>query len=141
MQDVHITITALKHIEESELDFVLHDEFGFTSKHSDEDFEFHTIEKNSSKLRTSDDLKIETLENLIEDFKRLGATHIRILTHEDHYGYEFEAMKIELSTPEEIEKYENNRESTRLYYKEVEALQKKFYADRSELSKKHNPIY
>jgi hypothetical protein len=140
MQDVHVTITALKYIEKSELDFVLHDEFGFTSKHSDEDFEFHTIEKNPPSL-VADELKIETLENLIEDFKRLGATHIRILTHEDHHGYEFEALKIELSTPQEIEKYENNMESTRQYYKEVEALQKKFYADRSELSKKHNPIY
>jgi peroxiredoxin family protein len=140
MQDVHVTITALKHIEKSELDFVLHGEFGFTSEHSDSDYEFHTIEKNSPSL-VADELKIETLENLIEDFKRLGATHIRILTHEDHHGYEFEALKLELSTPEEIKKYKKYYDSIRQYHREVEALQRKFYADRSELSKKLNPIY
>jgi len=140
MQDVYITVTSLHHTEESELDFALHSEFGFTSEHSDNDYEFHTIEKNSPSL-VADELKIETLENLIEDFKKRGATHIRILTHEDHHGYEFEAVKIELSTPEEIEKYQNDMESTGQYYREVAALQNKFYAEKSELSKKHNPIY
>lgn len=140
MQDVHITITSLKSVEESELDFELHGEFGYTLKHSDEDFEFYIIPKNPPKLLT-DELKIETLENLIQDFKGLGATHIRIVDHCNHHGYLFEALKIELSTPEEAEKYQKDLESTEQYYKEKEQLKKKFTEEVSKLGEKYTIIY
>lgn len=121
----YISNTLLKNEELTELDFELGDEFNH-----DYDGDGWLIEMDgNSKCKdkwyvNTTSVKIENLLELINKFKKLGATHIKMNHHGDHHGYEFSAMEVKLATEGQIEKYEAYQKLRKKKQKQIDKLRK-----------------
>ncbi len=89
----------------SEIDFTFYNAFSF-------DYETHndlvTIDTNKeSGYIDAHPVLIDSLIEVLNDLKSKGANYAKLEYHSDHIGYEISGYNIRLSTPEEIEAYEN----------------------------------
>lgn len=109
VKKVYVSKSCVGNIEETELDFVLDEEFNAF----DEDDERCLIEINRAPLPKVDTepINIDTLMNDLEQLKSKGATHVQMFYHTDHLGYEISGIKIELADEELIERYEAHQAS------------------------------
>lgn len=86
-------------LSSSEIDFVLYDElYGKAWSDEDyEDFDFGDFKvKDESKCPWAGNSYPTNLDKLIKDLKDMksrGCTHIEIMYHEDHIGYEISGLK------------------------------------------------
>jgi len=65
----------------------------------------------------TESIKIEDFISLLEEFKKMGATHTEIMHHVDHRGFVFNPLEIKVATKKElkeIEKVEKETEKKRL---------------------------
>lgn len=107
--NIYAKRTLVYENEISEIDFKLHEEFGFDyEKH--EDF---LIEGASTGYADAYPIKIEEIIKELENMQKAGATHVEIGYHCDHIGYIFEGYKIEQMSTDDVFQYE---EKERLKY-------------------------
>lgn len=112
---IYVRKDLVSNKELSELDFDLYDEFNVDTDNEDELIIIDSIRSESVRKRyqyyvDTTPLKITDLEKLITNFKKKGATHIAMIHHSDHHGYEFSGFNIELTDNELISKYEAEME-------------------------------
>ena len=99
-QNIYITKTLVANDNQSELDFVLQDEFNFSYDTHEQLVE---IEKGKSYSAHSTPIKIDDMIKILQGLKDRGATHVQIEDHCDHIGYDISGFEIRLSTQEEID--------------------------------------
>lgn len=101
-ENIYITKEVIDDVEHSELDFILHGEFGFDyDTHSD----FVELLKGNPDVR-NEPINIDTLLESLQGLKEKGSTHVSLGYHCDHMGYEMTGYKIYLSTEDQINAYE-----------------------------------
>lgn len=103
MEKVYITKTLIKNDNQSELDFVLQDEFGFDYENNSD---LVQIEKTSNYYADAEPIRIDEMIEILNNLKKSGSTHVQIESHGDHHGYDISGFEIRLSTEEEINEYE-----------------------------------
>lgn len=127
VKDIYIRKDLVAHKELSELDFELHDKFGFDY----EEGEITIIDSiKSDEVRAkvkygyvdTTPLSIATLEKLLTKFKSKGATHIQMAHHGDHHGYMFSGFNIEVADGDLIKSYQEEIEKKKQLYKERKKL-------------------
>lgn len=125
-KNIYIRKDLVGNAELSEMDFELYDEFNYDYENQ----EIHVIQSIKNKAlrnRTkyfvdNTPINIGKLEKLLNGLKKKGATHIAMLHHPDHHGYEFSGFNIELADDELINKYKSEislKEKLDKEYKEV----------------------
>lgn len=105
-QNIYVTKTLIGNDNQSELDFVLYDDFGFSYDTNDQ---FVEIEKVKGYYADATPIKIDDMIKILQYLKDKGATHVQIEDHCDHQGYDISGFEIRLSTTDEVEDYENKR--------------------------------
>lgn len=105
-QNIYVTKTLIGNDNQSELDFVLYDDFGFSYDTHDE---FVEIQKGKGYYADSTPIKIDDMIKILQSLKEKGATHVQIEDHCDHQGYDISGFEIRLSNQEEVHEYENMR--------------------------------
>jgi hypothetical protein len=121
MKNVYVTKTLIGNDNQSELDFVLYDEFGFS--YNDISDRFVEIEKVKGYYANSTPIKIDDMISILQSLKQKGSTHVQIEDHCDHHGYDISGFEIRLSTNEEIEDYESKRKIEREKNEKIKLLQ------------------
>lgn len=58
-------------------------------------------------------LHIETVQELLDEFKKKGATHIEFLTDPDSEGYQVYGVKIQVGTPEQQQEFAETQKEQR----------------------------
>jgi hypothetical protein len=102
---VYILKEHVGDIEHSELDFELHNKFGFDYEtHSD----FVELEKGRGRV-DNEPIDIDLLIKSINDLKSRGATHVSLDYHIDHLGYVISGYLISRPDDSFIEVYEENQ--------------------------------
>lgn len=101
-ENIYITKEVIGDVDHSELDFILHSEFGFDYETYDDLVE---IEVGNGDVR-NEPINIDTLIETLQELKQKGSTHVALHYHIDHIGYEMTGYKIYLSTEEQINTYE-----------------------------------
>jgi hypothetical protein len=110
MDKVFITKTLIKNDNQSELDFVLQNEFDFDYDKNSDFVEILT--KNFRAYHADGDpIRIDDMIKVLQNLKDSGSTHVQIETHHDHHGYDISGFEIRLSTQEEIDKFNSEMES------------------------------
>lgn len=120
MSKVYITKKHIKNSNQSELDFELHEEFGFNYENYDEFVEI-------TKGRGSADsypIRIDKMIEILQSLKSDGCSHVEIEYHYDHIGYDISGSKIEKSSSEDIESYEEKIAEKFIKNKKIADLQK-----------------
>ena len=67
-------------------------------------------------------LKLSDLDKIVKKLKKKGATHVQMIHHGDHHGYEFSGFKIGLADDELIAKYDAESLKRDKLYKEYNKL-------------------
>jgi len=114
MKKVYVTKTHVDDFSVDELDFVLHDEFGFDYEVHDD---FEVIRKGDGR-NEGFPIKIDTMIEKLNKLKTDGATHVELDYHCDHIGYDVSVFEIRKSTEEEICEFDKE------YLKEKEKQEK-----------------
>lgn len=124
-KNTYVTKTLIENDGLSELDFELARHF----KH-DYDGDGWVVEIDG-KPKCNDNwytdttaIHVDDLLNLVKKFKKKGATHIQMEHHVDHIGYDFSALSIKLSTPQEIMAHKVHEEVRSMKLKKIKKLQK-----------------
>ena len=107
-QNIYVTKTLIDNDNQSELDFVLYDDFGFSY---DTHEQFNEIEKGKGYYADATPIKIDDMIKILQGLKERGATHVQIEDHCDHQGYDISGFEIRLSTQEEIDEYDSKRKA------------------------------
>lgn len=115
-----ILIKYLPDVETEEQDLVLYNQF-FTEEEMDNDWPSFIYENDGSRWGEGDPIKIEDLQNHLEEIKNSGASHVEIMHHEDHHCYIFTPSFIRKATEEEI-KAEEDRVKEGLKMKRLERI-------------------
>jgi hypothetical protein len=102
-EKMYITKEVINDVEHSELDFILHSEFGFDyDTHSD----FIELLKGNGDV-TNEPISIDLMVKTLQELKEQGSTHVSLDYHCDHIGYEMTGYKIYHSTADQIKAYED----------------------------------
>ena len=120
-QNIYVTKTLIGNDNQSELDFVLYDDFGFSYDTHDQ---FNEIEKCKGYYADATPIKIDDMIKILQSLKEKGATHVQLEDHCDHHGYDISSFEIRLSTQEEIDEYESKRKAEMEKRQRVLELQK-----------------
>lgn len=99
MEKVFITKKHIADNDFSEIDFDLHEEFGFSY---DEHEEFVEIQSGRAGGADAYPIKIDRMIEALEALKEKGATHVELDYHCDHIGYEVSGYRIEPATHDQI---------------------------------------
>ena len=102
-ENFYITKEVIKDIEHSEIDYLIHEEFGYDYENDQELVEIEIGNGEVTNAPISIDLMIKTFQEL----KDQGATHVSLDYHCDHIGYEMTGYKIYHSTEDQIKAYED----------------------------------
>jgi len=102
-ENFYITKEVIKDIEHSEIDYLIHEEFGYDYENDQELVEIEIGNGEVTNAPISIDLMIKTFQEL----KEQGATHVSLDYHCDHIGYEMTGYKIYHSTEDQIKAYED----------------------------------
>jgi hypothetical protein len=102
-ENFYITKEVIKDIEHSEIDYLIHEEFGYDYENDQELVEIKIGNGEVTNAPISIDLMIKTFQEL----KEQGATHVSLDYHCDHIGYEMTGYKIYHSTEDQIKAYED----------------------------------
>jgi hypothetical protein len=96
MKKILIKTYVCNEIEISELDLQIYDTLKF-QQHKDK-LEYIKINPNGKNSYEGESTPIEfsLLEKELDKLKRLGATHVEIVYHEDHFGYILNGVKFEI---------------------------------------------
>jgi hypothetical protein len=122
MDKVFITKTLIKNDNQSELDFILQDEFNFDY---DRNSEFVEIKKNlETYYADAEPIRIDDMIKVLQNLKDSGSTHVQIETHHDHHGYDISGFEIRLSTQEEIDEFNSEIEARNNKMNKILELQK-----------------
>lgn len=121
MDNVYINKNHIENMSISELNFDLHDEFGF--EYDDKgDNQFVEIQ-NKRYYTEADPIHIDKLIEKLQKLKKNGATHVEIESNCDHHGYDISSYKIELSTEEDIKNYIEQKNKELEKRKKIQELQ------------------
>ena len=119
---IYITKEVIVNVEHSELDFILHSDFGFDYEtHSD----FVELLKGNPDV-TNEPIKIDRLIESLQELKEKGSTHVALNYHTDHIGYEMTGYKIYLATEEQIKDYEEKEKVLREKQNKLNALREEY---------------
>jgi hypothetical protein len=102
-ENFYITKEVIKDIEHSEIDYLIHEEFGYDYENDQELVEIEIGNGEVTNAPISIDLMIKTFQEL----KEKGSTHVSLDYHCDHIGYEMTGYKIYHSTEDQIKAYED----------------------------------
>jgi hypothetical protein len=95
----HVIIDCVCEKSLTELDFVLHDEIEF-------DYEKHElVEVELRKPQWEPDgdfISMQTLREIMRDFKECEATHVKLEAHPDHHGYQIAAYIVRPATSDDL---------------------------------------
>jgi hypothetical protein len=105
-QNIYVTKTLIGNDNQSELDFVLYDDFGFSYDTHDK---FVEIQKGKGYYADATPIKIDDMIKILQSLKEKGATHVQLEDHCDHQGYDISGFEIRLSNHDEIVEYEAMR--------------------------------
>jgi hypothetical protein len=94
----------------SEIDFDLHEEFGF-----DHDVHDGFVEIGDGKRGSADayPIKIDRMMDILQQMKNEGVTHVELDYHIDHIGYDITGWKIQLADQKEIDEVERKEKAHR----------------------------
>ena len=106
-KNIYITKTLIENDNQSELDFVLQDKFGFDYESFDG---FVEIQKGGYGSADATPIDIEEIIKILTHLKMRGSTHVQICDSGDHHGYDISGYEIRNSTKEEIDSYNFNAE-------------------------------
>lgn len=116
---VYILKEHVGDFERSELDFELHNQFGFDyDTHSD----FVELEKGQGCVNDTAPIEINDLLSIINELKSRGATHVCMDYHVDHIGYEFSGYRISHPDQAFIDAYESLKKKEDDKQKEIQRL-------------------
>jgi hypothetical protein len=105
MDKVYVTKEHIGDFSYSELDFELHEKFGFDyDTHSD----FVELERGHGRA-DNEPIDIDLLLKSVNELKNHGATHVSLSYHSDHIGYEISGYRITDADPALIEEYEETQ--------------------------------
>lgn len=109
---IYITKTKINHTELDELDYELQNEFDY-DEYKHDDFVEIKVDHGYSDCEV---VNIDTLIDRLISIKNAGATHVEVDYHSDHIAYDITGYKIELSSQDLIDKYENSlrKEKTKI---------------------------
>ena len=117
-----IRFKYLPEIQVTELDLQIYDDLTSTEKEADQLQDDHLREYDYPKNgwhREASPVKIDTLKKIVEAVEATCATHVEIFNHEDHHGYYFYPVRIEVLDPKEERAIELKRIKER--EREIEA--------------------
>ena len=97
----YYTARYLKEIEESELDFDNLEEMGFNYE-KNETYHYIIYANKDFHPLNQEPISIPKLRSVINEMKRVGATHIEIEYHGDHHGYVFQGVEMRPALDGEI---------------------------------------
>lgn len=98
-----ILFNYLGEVEESELDFVLMEQDLKMSEREIEKRGRDIIKNNNGYYGgEANPINIQKAIDLLESFKKIGATHVEIIDHCDHIGYVFNPLEVKIATDKEI---------------------------------------
>jgi hypothetical protein len=104
-----IYIKYLREVETEELDLELYNPF-FTDEEMENDYPSFIYENHDvGGWSEEDPIKIEDLQNLLEEIKNSGASHVEIMHHTDHHSYVLTPSIIRKATEEEIKENEERK--------------------------------
>jgi hypothetical protein len=106
MKNDYILIKYLKEIETE--DGAYYNDLDEIAE-SDNPYSIVKEKRGSSWSGSSTPIRLEKLESIIKELKKLGATHVEIMYHEDHCSYVFNGVNIRKPTEEEINSYEKEK--------------------------------
>lgn len=106
MKNDYILIKYLKEIETE--DGIYYDDL---SKIAESDNPYSIVEKKRGNTwsGSSNPINLDKAESIIKELKKLGASHVEIMYHEDHDSYVFNGVEIRKPTEEEIDSYEKKK--------------------------------
>lgn len=116
---VYVVKEHVGDFERDELDFELHEEFGFDY---DECQGFVELNKGRGRVDDTAPIKIDDLLSIITELKSRGATHVCMDYHVDHIGYELSGYRIELADPALVEAYESEQSREKAKQLEIQRL-------------------
>jgi hypothetical protein len=103
----------------SEIDFDLHEEFGF-----DDNVHDGFVEIGDGKHGSADayPIKIDRMLGILQQMKNEGATHVELEYHIDHIGYNVTGWNIQLADKKEIDEVERKENAHREKMKKKKEL-------------------
>lgn len=121
---VLIVAKYLKEEQLTELDLELHD--WLEEKHdakglfenSDKDHWQQVLDEEGGWEGDAEPIPIEKLEKLCADMRKIGATHIEMMQHNDHNGYHAYGVQISLGTDEQMEQFREKQKGEELAEKQ-----------------------
>jgi hypothetical protein len=94
--------TVIKQIEVSDLDEVV-DQQLFGKHPNDDCWDYDWIHAYTNVYwKNNEHIPIAILEDVVQQLKSQGSTHVQICPHGDHQSYYFTGVKLELLTEEEV---------------------------------------
>lgn len=99
MSKIYIKKELISDESIGEIDFDLHEEFGFSY---DEHEEFIELTDGRHGGPDAYPIKIDEMIKLLQQMKENGATHVELEYHCDHIGYDVAGYRIRKATVEEI---------------------------------------
>ena len=135
---IYVAKDLVIHEELSELDFTLMKEFNYNFDGEDDFREIDVMTNKKLRINTYADttpVSVKDLEKLIAKFKKKGATHIQMLHHPDHIGYEFSGFKITLADDELVDRYKAEHKKKAELNKKYNKLKKEMDAIEREYDK------
>lgn len=97
-----IRFKYLQEISETELDLKIYDDLTSTREEADLLQEDHTRVYDHPKIgwhREASPILISDLKQIVASIEATSATHVEIFNHEDHHGYYFYLVRIEVLDP------------------------------------------
>lgn len=105
-KNIYISKELVDNIYSDELDFLLHEEFGYDCEKHDH---FYEIPRSFGRA-DSEPLEINKAIEILTKLKEKGSTHVQIEYNYDHIQYIFSGIKIELADEKLIEKFKKHQE-------------------------------
>jgi hypothetical protein len=124
---LYVTKRYIAEVEDSELDFVLQDEFGINNSGVDVPTYIEFIEEEQDDyVLDGHPINIDRLINTLQGLKENGATHVEMEYHCDHISYPIHGYKLTKSTDEEVTEFTNKQaeKNAEKIKKEKERLEK-----------------
>ncbi len=97
-------------IHSSNIESTIDYDFGYFDSNCDTDYDMY-VNTNLRKdyyIPSFEFIKIDTLIQKLNYVKHIGANYVALGFNEDHNEYDFSAYNVHLSTPDEIETYNNS---------------------------------
>ena len=131
---LYVTKRYIDEVEDTELDFVLQDEFGINNSGVDVPTYIEFIENEQDDYELDGHpINIDRLINTLQGLKENGATHVQMEYHCDHISYPIQGYKLSVSTEEEVSNHMKKEEEVKL--KRIQEQKQKLEKELQRLNK------